>query len=92
MSGLKRQNVCAKSSESRTDAFPTSPINRRGFDVIERLVSWLVNLQAFHPSHPNDSGSKKKSSPHLQWRDRAGFSPVFPIKIRRVIELPTLKL
>ncbi len=75
-----------------TNAFPTSPINRRGFDVIERLVSWLVNLQAFHPSHPHDSGLLTKSSPHLQWRDRAGFSPVFPIKIRCVIELPTLKL
>lgn len=75
-----------------TNAFPTSPINRRGFDVIERLVSWLANLQVFHPSHPHGSGLLTKRSPHLQWRDCAGFSPVFPIKIRRVIELPTLKL
>ena len=60
--------------------------------MIERLVSWLANPQAFHPSHPHDSGLLKKSSLRLQWRDRAGFSPVFPIKIRRVIELPTLKL
>ncbi|KPN13749.1 hypothetical protein AKG37_11495 [Bacillus australimaris] len=61
MSGLKRQNVCAKEGVSITDAFPTSPINRRGFDVIERLVSWLVNLQAFHPSHPYDSGFMRKA-------------------------------
>ncbi len=45
-----------------TNAFPTSPINRRGFDVIERLVSWLANLQAFHPSHLNDSGFNEKLS------------------------------
>ncbi|ABV61900.1 hypothetical protein BPUM_1216 [Bacillus pumilus SAFR-032] len=29
--------------------------------MIERLVSWLVNLQAFHPSRPDDSGFIRKA-------------------------------
>jgi hypothetical protein len=32
------------------------------------------------PSHPSADSGFPRVAPHLQWRDRAGLTPAFPIK------------
>lgn len=53
------------------------------------LLAWRGNClpdRFTFPGSKEPSGVLQTANPHLQWRDRAGISPDFPIKLSRAPE------